>query len=56
MTTTAAADERLILDTIDQWVEREVAPVAMEMEHADAYPEHLVEQMKELGLFGAVIP
>ena len=48
--------EHLMLDTIDKWVEQEVAPVAMELEHGDIYPEKLVEQMKELGLFGAIIP
>ncbi|MEE8435771.1 MAG: acyl-CoA dehydrogenase family protein [bacterium] len=48
--------EHLMMDTIDSWVEQEVAPVAMEMEHGDIYPEKLVEQMKEMGLFGAIIP
>jgi alkylation response protein AidB-like acyl-CoA dehydrogenase len=42
--------------TVRQWVAREVIPVASELEQADAYPEHLVEQMKELGLFGITIP
>ena len=31
-------------------------PSASELEHADAFPETLVEQMKELGLFGVIIP
>ncbi len=35
---------------------REVIPVATEMEHADTYPEAIVEQMKALGLFGITIP
>jgi alkylation response protein AidB-like acyl-CoA dehydrogenase len=37
-------------------VAREVIPVASELEHADAYPEAIVEQMRELGLFGVMIP
>jgi len=41
---------------VREWVEREVYPVASEYEHADEYPEPLVEQMKELGLFGVTIP
>ncbi|MFK8016899.1 MAG: acyl-CoA dehydrogenase family protein [Gammaproteobacteria bacterium] len=47
--------EAQILDAIDRWVEREVRPIAREFDQADRYPEELVEQMKELGLFGATI-
>jgi alkylation response protein AidB-like acyl-CoA dehydrogenase len=45
-----------IVATIREWVEREVVPVASELEHADRYPEALVADMKELGLFGVTIP
>ncbi|MEM9705266.1 MAG: acyl-CoA dehydrogenase family protein [Pseudomonadota bacterium] len=48
-------DEQLILQSIEKWLEQKVAPVAMELEHADAYPHDLVNDMKELGLFGALI-
>ncbi len=41
---------------IRRWVEREVLPVARELELADEYPFALVEQMKAMGLFGAIIP
>ncbi len=44
-----------ILDTIDRWVEKEVKPIARKFDQADEYPHDLVEQMKELGLFGATI-
>ncbi|MEM9304217.1 MAG: acyl-CoA dehydrogenase family protein [Pseudomonadota bacterium] len=47
--------EAQILDAIDRWVEKEVRPIAREYDQADRYPEELVEQMKELGLFGATI-
>ncbi|MBM1221407.1 acyl-CoA/acyl-ACP dehydrogenase [Ponticoccus sp. SC2-23] len=50
-----ADDEAAILDAIDKWVEGEVRPIAREYDQADEYPHHLVEQMKELGLFGAII-
>ena len=50
-----AEDEALILEAIRKWVEQKVAPVAMQLEHDDEYPEELVEDMKELGLFGALI-
>ncbi len=50
-----ADDERAILDSIDHWVEKEVRPIARKFDQADEYPHALVEQMKELGLFGATI-
>ena len=49
------ADERAMLDAINRWIEKKVAPVAMQLEHDDEYPHALVEDMKELGLFGALI-
>ena len=45
-----------IVQAVREWVEREVYPVASDYEHADESPEPLVEQMKELGLFGVTIP
>jgi alkylation response protein AidB-like acyl-CoA dehydrogenase len=47
--------EREILSAIDRWLEREVAPHVMALEHADQWPEKMVRQMQELGLFGATI-
>src|SRR5947207_14480175 len=48
------ADE--LVDAVRTFVTKEVLPVASEFEHADAYPEPLVEQMKAMGLFGVTIP
>jgi alkylation response protein AidB-like acyl-CoA dehydrogenase len=48
-------DESQLLATIDRWVEKEVKPIAKEYDHTDRYPTETVEQMKELGLFGATI-
>jgi len=49
------AEEEAFLDSIGRWIEREVAPVVKDYDHADEYPAPIVEQMKELGLFGATI-
>ncbi len=55
-TTDLAPETREIVATIREFVERDVVPVASELEHADEYPTELVETMKELGLFGVTIP
>ncbi len=47
--------DREIIDSIERWTERELRPVARRFDHADEYPEEIVEQMKGLGLFGATI-
>ncbi len=48
-------DEALLLAAIDRWCEKEVKPIVKDYDHADRYPTETVEQMKELGLFGATI-
>ncbi|HXA73172.1 MAG TPA: acyl-CoA dehydrogenase family protein [Acidimicrobiales bacterium] len=56
---TEAVDETVraeIIDTVRKFVQREVIPVASDLEHADAYPEEIVATMRELGLFGITIP
>src|SRR4051794_4223842 len=55
-TVTDSETRRELVDTVHRFVVREVVPVASEMEHADSYPERIVAQMKELGLFGIAIP
>jgi len=50
-----ADEDTQILDMIDRWVARELKPIVREYDHEDRYPAHIVEQMKELGLFGATI-
>jgi alkylation response protein AidB-like acyl-CoA dehydrogenase len=49
-------EQQEVVGTVRAWVEREVMPVASELEHADEYPEELVAAMKEMGLFGLTIP
>ncbi|MED6310284.1 MAG: acyl-CoA dehydrogenase family protein, partial [Pseudomonadota bacterium] len=47
--------ETLILQTLEQFLERDVRPHVMELEHNDIWPEEIVHKMAELGLFGAII-
>ncbi len=52
----SAETEAQILDALDKFLERDVRPHVMPLEHADEYPHEIVEGMKALGLFGAIIP
>ena len=49
-------DQRAITEMVRQFVDNEVLPIAEEHDHEDKFPDALVEQMKELGLFGVTIP
>src|SRR3954470_11234466 len=50
-----SAEEQAVVDTVREWVDREVKPVVRELEHENTYPEKLIEQMKQLGIFGLAI-
>jgi len=47
--------EEALLDAVEKWLQRDVRPHVLKFDHADEYPTEMVEQMKELGLFGATI-
>jgi alkylation response protein AidB-like acyl-CoA dehydrogenase len=49
-------DEQDIVATVREFVDREVRPVVRELEHANTYPEKLIDQMMQLGIFGLAIP
>ena len=49
-------EQRAITEMVRQFVDGEVLPIAEEYDHEDKFPEAVVEQMKELGLFGVTIP
>jgi len=53
--TISEADERALMDSIDRWLDKKVAPVAARLEQADEYPGELVQDMCEMGLMGALI-
>ena len=48
-------NQQEFVDAVEVWVEKELRPVARQYDLADEYPHAIVEQMKELGLFGATI-
>ncbi len=45
-----------IISTVRQFVDKEIIPSAQELEHSDTYPQHIVDAMSEMGLFGLMIP
>jgi alkylation response protein AidB-like acyl-CoA dehydrogenase len=49
-------EEQRIVDTVRDFVDREVRPVVRDLEHANTYPEELIEQLRRLGVFGLAIP
>ena len=51
-----STEERVIVETVREFVDKRVRPVAHDLEHANTYPETLIEQMKQLGIFGLAIP
>ena len=49
-------DQTEILKAVRTFVEEKILPVATELEHEDEYPTEIVEGLKELGIFGLMIP
>src|SRR5947207_2909307 len=49
-------EQHAIVAAVREFVEKEVFPVAEELEHRDEFPEAIVEQMKGMGLFGLTVP
>ena len=49
-------DQKAIVEMVHQFVDEQILPNAEEYDHEDKFPEPIVEQMKELGLFGVTIP
>src|SRR3954452_16000007 len=49
-------DQTEIIKAVRAFVEKEILPVATELEHADEYPQEIVDGLKELGIFGLMIP
>src|SRR5689334_14889043 len=49
-------EQKAITEMVRQFADNEIIPVAEEFDHEDKFPAAIVEQMKELGLFGITIP
>jgi alkylation response protein AidB-like acyl-CoA dehydrogenase len=49
-------EQRAICEMVRQFADEQIIPNAEHYDHEDAFPEPIVEQMKELGLFGVTIP
>src|SRR6185437_7320591 len=49
-------EQKAITEMVHQFVDEQIIPNAEHYDHEDAFPEPIVEQMKELGLFGVTIP
>jgi butyryl-CoA dehydrogenase len=49
-------EEKLLVDTVRAFVDRDVKPTVREIEHANTYPEAWIEQMKRIGIYGLAIP
>ncbi|MFL5693992.1 MAG: acyl-CoA dehydrogenase family protein [Ktedonobacteraceae bacterium] len=56
MDTTLDPERQMIIAEVRRFVDREVIPVAHELEHSDTYPLELIEKLKTLGIFSATIP
>ena len=48
-------DENILLSSVDKWLDAKVKPHVSKLEHDDTYPSEMVDQMREMGLFGATI-
>lgn len=53
---TISSEEKMMIRTVADFVDRDVRPTVNEVEHANEYPTQWIEQMKEMGIFGLAIP
>ena len=56
MVSSLSAEEQAVVDTVTEFVDRDVRPVVRELEHANEYPEKLIGQMTAMGIVGLAIP
>src|SRR4029078_420774 len=56
MTAALDVEEYMLVDTVREFVDREVKPTVRDVEHANEYPDAWIEQMKRIGIFGLAVP
>jgi alkylation response protein AidB-like acyl-CoA dehydrogenase len=56
MITTLSEEETMLVETVREFVDRDVKPTVREVEHANEYPEAWIEQMKRIGIYGLAVP
>jgi alkylation response protein AidB-like acyl-CoA dehydrogenase len=49
-------EETFLIQTVRDFVDREVKPSVQQVEHSGAYPERWIEQMKQIGIYGLAVP
>ncbi|TQK27532.1 butyryl-CoA dehydrogenase [Arthrobacter sp. SLBN-53] len=56
MVSQLSEEENLLVDTVRQFVDRDVRPTVRDVEHANEYPEAWIGQMKRIGIYGLAVP
>ncbi len=56
MSSALTDEERLLVETVRAFIDRDVKPTVRDVEHANEYPEKWIEQMKQIGIYGLAIP
>jgi butyryl-CoA dehydrogenase len=56
MSTLLSDEEEMLIETVRAFIDRDVKPAVREAEHANAYPEAWIEQMKHIGIYGLAVP
>jgi alkylation response protein AidB-like acyl-CoA dehydrogenase len=56
MTVQLSDEEKMLVETVRAFIDRDVKPAVREVEHANEYPEAWIEQMKRIGIYGLAIP
>ena len=56
MSSALTDEERLLVETVRAFIDRDVKPTVRDVEHANEYPEKWIEQMKQIGIYGLAVP
>ena len=56
MVSQLSEEENLLVDTVRQFIDRDVRPTVRDVEHANEYPEAWIDQMKRIGIYGLAVP